>query len=427
MIDPQAFINAIKGAQTSARPDPVDVPDNDQQLDELLSRGQIFLSREEVFSSELIDAAFLGTDGTDLRGPLSLRNLQTAINLVNWQTTDDVLRQAWGIQKDLPDILADLPQLDVGNVLDLRGVWAQLDASYPKPETIEAARQQYSEVQQPRMISGFPANTYIKPETQAALRLWVITALARAFTQTGVDLRAEWWKVARKQENMSRANFERFFDLDLTGIGGHRRGLHVGMGGNFFKDLGRSISRLFKDPKTWLRNVGESIGRGLKAVEIPFQWMRDEIPYLGYALGGILPTVIGELGAALEDGSINTFNEQRVVFITGMNLYTGGMILAAIGSVLTVLGGPLAPIGMILAGIGALCIAVGRAILQFQSLLQQARLDKLNAKLNLVTPGHGSLSGGSADTLSQRTGSGSLGGGVAMLGLLALMALGGRR
>lgn len=416
MIDPKVFLNAVQGVQQRAEPATDTAPTSEESLEEALSVGQIFLSREEVFSSELIDAAFVSSDGRDLRGTLALRNLEAAVSLVNWQTTDDVLRQVFAVEKDLPTLMRQVPEIRQNDVQDLAGVWAQLVADNPEPKTVQDARRQYAELQKPRQVAGFPANSYLDPTTQAALRIFLIARIARDFTTIGGDLRAEWFKLARSREGMTRADFERWFALDLHGIAGWRRGLTVGMGGNFFKDLGRSISRLFKDPKTWLRNVGESIGRGLKAVETPFQFMRDKIPFLGYALGGVLPTVIGELGAALEQGNINTFNEQRLVFVTGMHLTVAGTILAAVGSVVTLF---FPPLGAAMVAIGALAVAVGRAILQFQQLIRQQRLDALAAKAALIAP----KVPGSNATTGQLAGTGARSSGGGGGGLLLLLGL----
>jgi len=422
-IDTSAFVAAIQAASKPAEPES-DVVDPELQLDQALSAGQIFLSKAEVFSTELVQGAFIGQSGVDLRGPLALKNLETAIALVNWLNTDEVLRQAWALQKELPELLKGVPELRGDDVKDLEGVWAQLEAENPEPQSLSQAKTLYNDRTPPRTITGFPANSYLDPTTQAALRLWTMARLARDFTAVGVDLRAEWWKVAHRRENISRVDFERWFALDLSGIAGYRRGLVYGMGGNFFKDLGRSITRLFKDPRTWLRNVQESIGRGIKAVETPFQWMRDKIPFLGYALGGILPTVIGELGHALEEGSINAYNEQRLVFVTGMHLTVAGTVIAAIGSVVSLF---FPPLGAVLVGIGAIAVAVGRAILQFQQMIRQQRLDKLLGK-QLITPDLPTQSAAAANAGAlQGGGSSSGGGGVIALLALAALALGGRR
>src|SRR5690606_33497607 len=70
-------------------------------LEDALREGQVYLSVAEVFSTDLVNQAFVSSDGVDLRGPLVLKNMKAAVNLCNWLDTDTILRTCWSLNPQL--------------------------------------------------------------------------------------------------------------------------------------------------------------------------------------------------------------------------------------------------------------------------------------------------------------------------------------
>ena len=338
---------------------------------EALEQGQIYLSKQEVFAQDILDEAFVGTDGTDLRGPLAIKNVATAVALVNWLDTDAVIRAVWATDRNFASKLSGMgvPPVDVNTLI---AIFHRLTAENPPAANQQQMLARVS-VEPPPMIGAAPANTYLGSYAQVALRMaWIIQASRQATVQKN-DLRKLAYDAAKeKQPDLTPALYDQRVGIDMSGISGVRRRV-AGISGNFFRDLGRSVSRLFKNPLAVFKQWGEDIGRGLIALDKPFQWVRDRVPFVGYVLGGVGTAVLAELGRALEEGSISAFNEQRITFIIGNHLQQAGQLLILVGGVLQLFPPLGTAIGGALVLIGTLAIIAGRTILQFQAMIRQER------------------------------------------------------
>src|SRR5690606_654891 len=104
-ISVDGFSTEITAANILAQAKASDVPAV-VALEDALREGQVYLSAAEVFSTDLINQAFVSADGADLRGALALRNVRTAVNLCNWLDTDTILRTCWSLNAQLAEEIA---------------------------------------------------------------------------------------------------------------------------------------------------------------------------------------------------------------------------------------------------------------------------------------------------------------------------------
>jgi hypothetical protein len=412
------------------------------RIEDKLREGQVFLGVGEVFATDLTELAFISSDGVDLRGPLALHNLRTATNLVNWLDTDTVVRSAWGVDRELPGKLAselgaDLPAPDTAW---LQSVFARLTRDNPPPDTQAEAEQRYAlmrgEVESanaPRMLSSAPAATWLSPQGQLALRLWYIGSLARDFTAAEMRLDEFWFKTAAEQNpELTRETFQRTFNVDLQGISGADRGV-AGLG-NFFRRIGRSVSRLFRQPLRWARNALRELGKVLEFSAEPFGALLD---FMGEQIG--MPhlfqhpvrLLMRELGNVLQEGRITAFNEQAFVFDLGMHFSQAGALLGMVGGVLSAAG---VPFGPIIAAAGAIMVAVGQGMIQMQQLVRQQRLARelaAEGAPNVTSPSSNihamdaHNAGAHAESGHAGGSGGGAGAGGALLLVLAALAMGG--
>lgn len=344
---------------------------------EALEQGQIYLSKQEVFAQDILDEAFVGTDGTDLRSSLAIKNVETAAALVNSLNTDAVIRAVWAVTQNFADKLSGMgvPPADIDT---LRAVFQRLSAENPPAANQQEMLDRVKGLQArgiPDMIGSSPANLYIGSYAQIALRMaWIIQSARQATAQKN-DLRKLAYEAAKEKEpNLTQQEFAARVSIDMTGISGVRRRVY-GIGGNFFKDLARGVSRLFKNPLAVFKQWGEDIGRGLIALDKPFQWVREKVPMFGYVFGGVGTAVLAELGHALVEGSISAFNEQRITFVVGMHLTQAGLLLQLVGGVVALIPlGITQAIGGALILIGTLAVMAGQAILRAQAMMRQSRL-----------------------------------------------------
>lgn len=378
---------SVQGTQAWGKPAPAALPDPASAQDdatieqkaarlEQLTQGQLYLSKEEVFAQDILDEAFVSTDGVDLRNSLAIKNVETATLLSNWLDTDTLIRAVFVQDRNYASKLRSLGSLPAADIDTLEGMFARLAAENPMPKTQAEAMARYNaKTEVPDTLGFAPANFYLNARTQFAIRLaWIINS-ARACSAMDTDMRRLAYLTAREKEpGLTAAEFGTRIGLNMVGISGVRRRVH-GIGGNFFRDLGRSISRFFKNPLAGFRRMAIEIGKGLMQLEKPFIWIRSKIPFFGYIqLDGLFATVFAELGRALVSGSISSFTEQRVAFVLGNFLSQAGAVLTLIGGVLTLT--PLSPIGKILAIVGMLMVVAGTAILQAQALMIQQRKNR---------------------------------------------------
>lgn len=344
----------------------------DYALMEQLETGQIYLSREEVFAQDMADEAFVTTEGADMRGPRGLRNLATASNLVNFHSSDGIVLTLWGFDRALPAKLA--PVIGAKDAETLAALFDRLTRENPRQVTsIAEARARYLSSPRPAMLGAAPLNTYIGSQTQIALRMSFIVAVARDITAAGLELSELWFQAARQKEPLlSREEFKSRFNVDLTGVAGYRRG--IGYSGNFFRGVGKSVSKLFRRPLDWFRSALKEGGRYVQLLNTPFTWLR-KVPIFGAALGGIGSVFTDELANAMISGKLSTFNEQRVVKTIGQVAQQVGFVMQLVGGVLVVFGGPLAAIGGVLVAVGTLLVITGQAILRLQAMVRAQRVN----------------------------------------------------
>jgi hypothetical protein len=237
-----------------------------------------------------------------------------------------------------------------------------------------------------------------------------------------LELGETWYQLANKEKNVSRSEFERVFQVELSGIGAADRGV-MGIGGNFFKDLGKSLTKLFRHPLQWMRSALREFGKAVAFSGEPFAVILD---WIGKQIG--MPALfkhpvrllMEQLGNVLKEGSITAFKEQDLAFDLGHHLTQAGAVLAAVAGIV---GAIFPPIGAILGAVAALMIAVGQGILAMQRVLREQRLAKL-AGMNLpipATPQQTANMQSNSYGASAAAG-GSAGGGLALLLVLALGA-----
>lgn len=344
--------------------------DSAKAILDALEAGQVYLSREEVFAQDMIDEAFVGTDGADLRNSLAIKNLATASNIVNWHNTDSIIRQLWGMVPELPTKLASI--ISAKDAQTLADLFARLKAENPPVKTLDQAQQQYLAEPQAAMLGSVPANAYLETLTQIALRMAFIVNIARNFTGAEKDLAQVWLDACRQREpGLTVQEFHSRYNVDIAGISGYKRG--IGYSGNFFKGLVKSVSKLFRHPLAWFKSAFKEAGRYVMLHNVPFNWLR-KVPVFGAALGGIGSVFTDELARAMVSGKISTFNEQRLVRTIGEVGCQVGFILTLIGGVLTLT--PLAPLGQILVAVGGLLVIAGQTILKLQAMARQQRLNR---------------------------------------------------
>lgn len=350
------------------------------QIFESLEQGQVYLSKQEIFAQDMIDEAFVGTDGVDLRSSLAIKNVQTAGALVNSLTTEAVVRAVQAATPTFADNMASMgvPPADVAT---LSAIFHRLAAENPPAATQQemlARLEQEKQSGVPEMIAAAPLNLIIGQLAQVALRLSWVVQNARTATAQKNDLRKLAYDAAKEKEPGLTAGAwaARVGIESMAGISGVRRRI-TGIAGNFFKDAARSVSRFFRNPLKAIKQWGEEIGRGLILLDKPFQWVRDHVPVVGYVFGGVGTAVLAELGHALVEGSISAFNEQRIVYTIGTHLTQAGFLLQLVGGVMVLIPFPLATaIGTALILIGTLAVMAGQAILRTQAMTRQARLNK---------------------------------------------------
>lgn len=374
---------SVQGTQAWGKPAPAALPSPDDATIEQkaarleqLTQGQLYLSKEEVFAQDIIEEAFVSTDGVDLRNSLAIKNLETATLLSNWLDTDTLIRALFSYDRNFAAKLRGLNALPEQDVAALEGIQARLAAENPQPRTQAEALARYnSTVEVPDTLGMAPANLWLDQRSQFAVRLsWIIHAARTASLQNN-DLRQLALSAAREKEpKLTAAEFGTRIGIGMAGISGVRRRVAGISGGNFFRNIGRGISRFFKNPLGALRRMGIEIGKGLILLDKPFQYVRDKVPMFGYVLGGVATAIIAEAGRSLVSGSISSFKEQRIVHIVGTHLTQAGMLLTLVGGVIAVIPcGICQGVGGALVLVGTLAIIVGRAILQVQALMVMQR------------------------------------------------------
>lgn len=403
-------------------------------LEDRLRENQIYLGIGEVFSVDLVENAFVSPDGVDLRGPLVLHNLRVAVNLCNWLDTDTIVRTCWALNPQLAGELDQVAEFPVRDRAWVKSVFDRLTRENPPVSSVAELQARYERHQPVRMLSTAPANQWLLPAGQLALRLWFITRIARDYTAMGLKLDEVWWQTANEKSPISRAEFARVFAVDLSGVGRAERGW-AGLGGNFFADLGRSVSRLFRHPLRFFRSALEELGKGLMLVAKPLEWL-EKLPY-GHLLAAIagggafayfLTKLNGEFGRALVEGSLSAFKEQELAFDAASMMWQVGTLLMLVGAVIGVIPcGFCQALGATLAAIGALMVAIGQGMLAVMRALRQQRLAaQLRVPLPVPqAPAQQANRAGNASAAGAAAGSGG-GAGAGLFGLLILAALGAR-
>ena len=389
-IEFEGFSKEIEAANILADAKASDVPEV-VALEDRLREGQVYLSVGEVFSTDLVDQAFVSPDGVDLRGPLVLQNLKTAVNLCNWLDTDTIMRTCWALNRDLADELDQVAEFPNRDRAWVKSVFGRLSRENPTPASLdEAVRRMDPEQGAPepaRMLSTLPANQWLLQESQIVLRMWFITRVARDYTAWNQKISEVWYQTANEREPIARSDFERVFQVQLDGIGSADRGLKPGIGGNFFKELGKSISKLFRKPLAFFRSAFEEIGKGLQLAAKPLEWL-EKLPYghflgtLGFGfVGSIVLRLTDQFGRALEEATINAFNEQEFITDHAKTITEVGTILTIAGAIVAVIPcGVCQAIGTAMAVAGMIMVAVGQGLLAVQRAIREQRLfDKLAA------------------------------------------------
>lgn len=342
---------------------------------EALQAGQVYLSKQEVFAQDMVDEAFVGTDGTDLRSSLAIQNVLTAAALVNFLDTDTVLRANIAAIPNFAGLYRMVPGIAVADAEFIDQASTRVLAEKPSANLTAEQQRELVHEEVPATIAIAPANTYLTPTGQIALRMMWIVQNARVTTAANQDFKALAFKIAKdKDPNLTAARWASLMGLSPTGISGVKARTYAGIGGNFFKDLGRSISRLFKNPLATFRRWGIEIGRGLQQVGKVGQWLSDKVPFIGASIG-FMPIVFGELGHALAEQNINAFNEQLVTVTLGRGFQQMGQIAVIVGMIFQLVPGYGTLVGGILIAIGTLMVIAGQTILQLYAMTRQARLE----------------------------------------------------
>ena len=432
-INVDGFSQEIEAANILASAQASDVPAV-VALEDRLREGQIYLSIGEVFSTDLVNNAFVSTDGVDLRGPLVLENLKTAVNLCNWLDTDTILRTCWSLEPKLADQLDGVAEFPGKDRAWVKSVFARLTRENPPVASEAEALARYDAAKSPaRMLSTLPANQWLAPASQLALRLWFITRIARDHTALKLQLDETWYKLANERDGVSREDFQRIFQVDLGGVGRAERGW-MGIGGNFFTDLGKSISKLFRNPLDWFRSAVGELGKALAFAAEPFAPILD---WFGKTIG--MPALFKhpvrllfkQIGNMMQEYNVTAFKEQELASDLGNHLNEAGTILSYVAGALVAIGSvfpPAAAIGAILGAIAAIAIAAGQGILAIYRVLREQRLADLlkNSLPTPKTPAALANAANNADAnAAARKGSGGSSGGGGLLVLLA-MAMGAR-
>lgn len=437
--------NILASAQNSGVPEVV-------ALEDRLREGQIYLSVGEVFSTDLVENAFVSPDGVDLRGPLVLENLRTAVNLCNWLDTDTILRTCWALNPQLANELDNVAEFPNRDRAWVKSVFSRLTRENPPVQDIRQLQARYdvetgTQREQPRMLSTLPANSWLLPDSQLALRVWFITRIARDYTAMGSQLDEVWYKTMNEKRPITREEFTRMFQVQLDGIGRADRGFTPGLG-NFFKQIVKGVSLLFKHPLKAFKQALENIGNGLQLVAKPLEWL-EKLPYghllAAVAAGGtfsyFMTKLNAEFGKVLAKGKLtldlllgpvpsvffhDEFKEQDLAFDFGTLMWQLGTVLTLAGAVVGAIPcGICQGLGAALAAIGALMIAIGQGMLAIMRALREQRLAAL-AGVPLPTPDVAALNANAKsneEELATSNGSGS--GGGSLLVLLAALALGG--
>lgn len=136
----------------------------------------------------------------------------------------------------------------------------------------------------------------------------------------------------------------------------------AGSAGNFFKDFARGFKKLIRDPLGWarrvfvtepgkaIRNVGREILRGRNNVPFLGKFFLDPFGFTAQAV------FLEQLGEAMVDGSISTFDEAKFGFSVGRTFSAAGEALLAASPFLP------PPWSLIAAAAGALSKAAGELI-----------------------------------------------------------------
>lgn len=146
-----------------------------------------------------------------------------------------------------------------------------------------------------------------------------------------------------------------------------------GSGGNFFKKILDGARRLVRDPAGWARRVFVTDpGKLAEAIGTEILRGRKNIPFLGrYVLDPLgftaQATFLQQLGAAMRDGSINTFDETKLAVSTAQTFNAAGEALLVAAPFLPV------PFNVAAAGLGALSKASGVMMLK---MIQDAKTSR---------------------------------------------------
>ncbi|MEE9312192.1 MAG: hypothetical protein V3V10_07230 [Planctomycetota bacterium] len=361
----------------------VEIVGSDAALTASLNAHQLFLAPEDVFASEIVNTAFVSSDGVDLRGPLAIRNIETATKLINFLDSDHVLTMLWGQDAEIIERFAAAGNLPSPDIQFMRSIFAKLKRENPKPaENISQAEYdafvtKYTETEPRRQLGGKPVSTVIGLESQYAIRLSVIVRLARDFTMQNNDLRKHWLLAAReKQPKLTLAQFERLTDIDFQAFPVVR-----GVSGIFSK-IKDWVVKLFRHPLKALRDVLATIGRLIQLTVAPFTWLTEKFGdsfWFPYTLVGPLVAIVAkfehEVGRMFVEGSISAFKEQELSLLAATQIAGLGQALAVIGAIIaTIPCGWCQAIGGMIAGIGAMLVAIGKAWLYFHNYTRQQRL-----------------------------------------------------
>lgn len=126
-----------------------------------------------------------------------------------------------------------------------------------------------------------------------------------------------------------------------------------GAGGNFFKDLGKALQKIFVTaPGRVIRDLGKEMLRGRKNIPWLGKFVLDPLGISAQAV------FLEELGNAAVDGSISTFNEARFGKAAGQTFVAAGQALAVAAPFLPV------PFNVAAAALAAASIALGKFTLE---------------------------------------------------------------
>lgn len=187
--------------------------------------------------------------------------------------------------------------------------------------------------------------------------------IAQSLTGRGVELQAS----APSQQSLTQSNAQTSAGHPLgrtnplgsgraaswTLIPGELRG-----SGNFFDKVGKGFNQLIRHPLKWVRRVFVTeVGKGIARIAQNIL-NADDVPFLGQyilrPMGFMLQAqVLKQLGAAMIDGSISTFDERAVAFETSATLAQTGQALLAASPMLP------PPFNVAAAAVGGLSLAAG--------------------------------------------------------------------